>query len=175
MASPQITNAVSSRFLKSNNMADISIEIKGLEKLTKLAERFPVVAEKHINTAINRSLVRIFGAEKQQAPFGVTGSLRDRWALQVGRFTGFLRSQMPYAVDVHEGSPLKSFPSAQALAPWAAKKGLNPYAVAKAIRKRGHLNANPFFQRAVDSVEDDVNKEFATALNNITEEVAKAI
>jgi hypothetical protein len=154
-------------------MAEITLQIKGLEKLTKLAERFPVVAEKHINTAINRSLVRIFAEEKKEAPFGVSGSLRDRWTLKVGRFQGFLRSDLPYAVGVHEGTP-PHYVSAKALMPWAANKGLNPYAVAKSISKKG-TRANPFFQRAIDNASPAVQKEFATALTNITIEVTKAI
>lgn len=173
MDSRQIINAVFWHFLKSNNMANISIEIKGIEKLTKMAERFPVVSEKHINTAINRSLVRIFGQEKQDAPFGVSGSLRDRWTLFVGRFQGYLRSQMPYAVDVHEGTP-PHYVSPKALAPWARKKGLNEYAVSKSIARKG-TKANPFFKRAVDEVSGDVQKEFDTALDNITKELVQAI
>lgn len=151
----------------------IEIDLKDFNKLLKIGEKFPVTAEKHITYAIRRALTRILGAEKQEAPFGVTGSLRDRWDLQVSPFQGFLRSQMPYAVSVHEGSA-PHFVSAEKLAPWAKKKGLNPYAVAKSIAVKGTM-PNPFFRRAVSRVQGDVNKEFSEALKNITIEVAKAI
>lgn len=137
-----------------------------------MAERFPHIAEKHVNTGINRSLVRIWGKEKQEAPFGVTGSLRDRWTLFVGHFSGYLRSQMAYSVPVHEGSR-PHYVSPRALMQWATKKGLNPYAVAKSIAKKG-TRANPFFQRSLDASATDVSKEFKEALVNITKEMAKA-
>lgn len=149
----------------------VQIEIRGLEKLVKIAEKYPAVAEKHINFAISRSLARILGAEKREAPFGVSGQLRDRWDLRTKRFEGSLRSGVSYAMAVHEGSR-PHYVSPEALRPWAMKKGLNPFAVSKSISKKG-TKANPFFQRALDNVEDDINKEFKEALINITKDIVQ--
>lgn len=149
----------------------VQIEIKGLNKLVAIADKYPSVAEKHINKAISRSLARILGAEKREAPFGVSGQLRDRWDLKVGRFQGSLRSGVSYSMAVHDGTR-PHFVSVESIRAWANKKGLNPYAVAKSIGKKG-TRANPFFKRAVDSVEDSVNKEFDEALVNITKDIVK--
>lgn len=150
----------------------VQIEITGLNRLIKLGNQYPEVSEKYINKAIARSLVRILGKEKQEAPVN-TGNLRDNWDLNTGRFTGYLRSRAPYAKDLHEGLPLSQFPSGEQLKPWAAKRGLNPWAVAKAIKKRGHLIANPFFQRALSGVEKEVNAEFQNAITDILKELNK--
>ena len=48
-------------------MSAINITIKNLDKLIGLAEKYPALAEKHINKAISRSLARIWGAEKKEA------------------------------------------------------------------------------------------------------------
>ena len=150
----------------------VELQITGLKALVSNMERYPAISEKHINRAINRALVRVFGEEKQQAPVH-TGNLRDNWRLDIGRFQGSLRSNAPYAKDLHDGSALSTFPSGGSLKAWAAKKGLNPWAVAKSIAKRGHLIAIPFLQRAVDIQRDNIDKEFAEALSNITSEIAK--
>ena len=148
----------------------IKIEIKNFDKLIEMVERTPEISERHVNSAINKSLVRIFAEEKRQAPFGVTARLRDDWELKVGRFEGFLKSRTPYAMGVHEGTP-PHYVSPSELKSWAEKRGLNPYAVAHSIAKKGTM-ANPFFQRAVDLTEDSVNKEFDFALDAIVKEMS---
>ena len=152
-------------------MSDVTITIQGLDKLQNLAKKFPVTVEKYTNLAIARSLNRVFGEEKVQAPVGVSGNLRDNWQVTVGRFEGSLVSRAPYAADVETGQPLKVFPSGASLLAWAANKGLNAYAVAKAIAKRGHLIANPFLQRAVTTQANNVQGEFKNAMDNVLKEV----
>lgn len=148
----------------------VQIEIKGLNKLIKLGNKFPATAEKHINLAISRSLVRILGEEKQEAPV-FTGNLRDNWKLHVGRFTGYLRSNAPYANAIEYGSR-PHFVSAQTLKPWALKKGLNPWAVSRSIAKKG-TKPNPFFKRSISNSEKGVNIEFKNAIDNTLKELVK--
>lgn len=148
----------------------ISLEIKGLDKLIGVAEKYPSVSEKFINLAINRSLLRVWAAEKQSAPFGVSGILRDNWKVEMGRFTGRLYSLAKYALDVEKGTK-PHFVSVDEIAPWAKKKGLNPWAVAKSISKKG-TKANPFFARAINNATDGVNEEFKNAMKSITAELA---
>jgi len=81
----------------------MKLEIKGFDKLIKLGNLFPSVAEKHINTAISRSLVRILGKEKQEAPVR-TGNLRDNWSINMGRFKGILKSNAKYSSAVEYGT-----------------------------------------------------------------------
>lgn len=149
----------------------INVKINGLNKLSKIAEKYPAVSEKYINTAISRSLLRIWGQEKQEAPFGVGGLLRENWQTSFGRFEGFLKALSPYAVFVHEGTR-PHMPPVDALAAWAKKKGINPWAVAKSIAKKG-TKANPFLQRAVDKTARDVEGEFKRALDGTMEELGQ--
>lgn len=143
----------------------LEVKIDNLSGVLKLADKYPAIAEKHVNTAIAGSLVRVLAAEKMEAPFGVTGRLRDDWTIQNGRFTGTLRSNAPYAMAVHDGTR-PHFVSGESLGPWAKKKGLNPYAVAKSIAKKG-TKANPFFKRAIEGTEAQINKLFDSALEAI--------
>lgn len=147
----------------------VELQIKGFNELVKQMERYPAISEKHVNNAINRSLVRILGQEKQQAPVGVTGNLRDNWKIDIGRFTGSLRSNAPYSIAVHQGTGPHNV-SGETLKAWAARKGLNPWAVAASIRKHG-TKANPFLQKSVQVEGENVNREFSTALGAILKEI----
>lgn len=145
-------------------MANVTVTVQGLDKLVALGEKYPAVSEKYINMAINRSLVRILGEEKQQAPVS-TGNLRDNWRLDMGRFTGTLASNAPYAAAVHEGSA-PHMPPVNALTAWAGKHGIDPWVLAKSIAKNG-TKANPFLKRAVELQAQNINGEFQTALDSI--------
>lgn len=142
-----------------------NIEIKNLDKLIATMEKAPAIAEEYVGKAMQRALIRVLTEEKKVAPFGVTGNLRDNWNIFIGRFEGRLTSMSPYAAAVNYGTAPHHVSPAQ-LAPWAAKKGLNPFAVAKSIAKKG-TRANPFFDKAVASAENGVNKEFETATADI--------
>lgn len=144
------------------------LKIGGFNKLLRIAERFPHIAEKWVGKAISRTLVRILGAEKVEAPFGTTGNLRDNWQIDTGRFTGRLFSRAPYALFVHEGTR-PHFPPVGELTPWAQKRGINPWALARSIASRG-TKANPFLQRAVDSTKPSIEGEFKDALEGILKE-----
>jgi hypothetical protein len=150
----------------------IVFEIKGLDKLKSIADKYPRVAEKHVNYAIQRSLVRLFGEEKRQAPFGVSGNLRDRWNISLGRFTGKLTSGVLYSIFVEFGTRPHIVSVTKDFMRWANKKGLNPWAVAKSIQKKG-TQANPFFQRSILRTRKGMSDEFHTALKNIINEIRK--
>jgi hypothetical protein len=152
----------------------IKLEIKGLDKLQELADKYPAISEKHINKAITRSLIRIQDKAKRTAPFGTSGQLRQNWILQVGRFEGRLGSGAkaggyPYGTSVEEGTK-PHYVSPREIELWARRKGLNPYAVARSIAKKG-TKANPFFQEATKDAEKEVNEEFDKAIDAIMEEI----
>ena len=148
----------------------VELEIKGFNKLIVQIERYPQISEKYVNNAINRSLVRILGQEKQQAPVGVSANLRDNWKVDIGRFQGSLKSMAPYGMAVHQGTA-PHYVSGETLKAWAARKGLNPWAVAKSIAKKG-TKANPFLQRSIQVENENINNEFSNALNAILKEVS---
>lgn len=148
----------------------IEVKIVGLNKLIKIAEQYPAVSEKHINKAINRALVRIWGAEKLEAPFGISGIMRDNWRVSAGRFEGKLEAASQYALFVHEGTA-PHFPPIDAITPWAIKHGIPPFVLARSIAKKG-TKANPFLKRAVDKSRDGIQEDFEKALRDIMDEVA---
>lgn len=150
----------------------VVVKIEGIQKLTNLSENFPVIAEKHVNRAIKVALEVTLGATRAKAPQGATRELVTAWSLDMHRFRGILKSNTPYAMAVHEGTP-PHYVSPRALMPWAEKKGLNPFAVAKSIAKKG-TKANPFFKNAVDHIQGGggYDKIFGKALEDITKEIA---
>lgn len=151
-------------------MPQVTIEIAGLDSLIALAQKYPSVSEKYINAAISRSLVRVLGEEKKQAPVS-TGNLRDNWSVQLGRFTGSLTSNAPYAAAVENGSRPHMPPATNsAFVAWCNKKGLNPWAVAKNIAKNG-TKPNPFLQRSVDLQSANINGEFQIAIDGTLKEL----
>lgn len=135
-----------------------------------MLERYPDVSAKYAMLAIQRSMVRILGAEKQSAPV-FTGALRDRWNIEYGPLQGRIFSTSKYAVDVEYGTKPHTV-SYDEIAPWAKKHGIPPWAVIKSIQQKG-TKANPFFQKAIDSQRTLISKEFAQALASIGKELSK--
>lgn len=148
----------------------INLQVKGLNKLKKIAEQYPGTSKKYIEAAIQHSLVRIYGEEKREAPFGISGNLRDNWRLQITDFAGTLTANAPYAAGVNNGTRPHAV-SVTAITPWALKHGINPWALAKSIEKKG-TKANPFFNRAVDRAEPGIKIEFQTALDDTMKELS---
>lgn len=151
----------------------ITYEAEGFSKLVKLGEKYPSIAEKHINKAIFNSLVRVREGQKKEAPVGVTGQLRDRWDIASQRFAGSLKSLVAYGGSIERGT--RPHPvSPLALRDWARKRGLNEYAVAKSIAKKG-TKANPFMKRTLDVVGSGIDQEMAKAISGITEDLSKTL
>lgn len=154
-----------------------SIEINGLKELMQVADKYPAISERHINSAINRSLIRIQDQAKKNAPAGDTQQLRQNWILKMGRFEGSLESGAKsngysYGLAIEYGTkphfvPVANNPMFQT---WATRRGLNPYAVANSIAKKG-TRAKPFFKPAVDSQRSNVDNEFDKALTSIMSEL----
>lgn len=152
-----------------------AIEIKGLEKLIKLADKYPAVAEKHVNSAIKVSLELIKSVARSGAPVGVGRNLREGWAIQMGRFSGKLTSTarsetgFAYGLAIEHGTRPHWVPIS-ALKPWAEKKGINPWAVQRSIAKKG-TKPNPFFSKAVEYVLPGVEKQVSGAIDATLKEI----
>lgn len=147
----------------------IAVKINGLNQLAKFTQQYPEISEKYVNLAISRSLLRILGKVKTEAPFGMAGLLRDNWQLTTGRFEGRMTSLASYAQYVEFGTG-PHMPPVDVLTPWANKRGINPWALAMSIKKKG-TKANPFLQRSLDASVADIEGEFETALNSAMSEV----
>ena len=149
------------------------IKIEGLNELMAIAEKYPNISEKHINKAINRSLIRIQDQAKKNAPSGDTQQLRQNWKIVMGRFAGELKSGVKYGYAIEYGLPaghLMPVKNNQVFKLWANRRGLNPYAVAKSIAKKG-TKAQPFFQKSIDEATPVAQREFDKAMDNILKEL----
>jgi hypothetical protein len=151
----------------------VSIEIKGLNELIRVADKYPAISEKHINGAINKSLIRIQDEAKRKAPSGDTQQLRQNWILRMGRFSGSLesgakRNGYSYGLAVEYGTKPHFVPVANnpMFRLWAERRGLNPWAVSKSISKKG-TRAKPFFKPAIDSQKANIDREFDRAFTNL--------
>lgn len=155
----------------------IELEVRGIKQLSDIVSKYPAVSEKHVTKAIQRSLIRIQDKAKKSAPFGTSGSLRQNWVIQMGRFQGALASGAksngyPYGTAIEFGTaphriPVQGNPQFML---WAQRKGLNPYAVAASIAKKG-TKPQPFFQKAADDSEQEIERELDKAINDILEEI----
>ena len=63
--------------------------------------------------------------------------------------------------------PVKNNPMFQL---WATRRGLNPYAVAKSIQKKG-IKGKPFFGPAIESSQQFADQQFDKALEAIIKEI----
>lgn len=64
--------------------------------------------------------------------------------------TAIISAGVPYAFEVEKGRPAGNRPSVSALSGWAKRHGVNPFALAKAIERRG-IEAQPFLEPALQA------------------------
>jgi len=125
---------------------DVKIVIKNLDVLTKMADKFPAISEKHINNAIMRSLAEV---QRQAQPITPVKTRRLWGDLQIPHlspFQGWIGSNLPYAGFVHNK--------------WDAgiryrNPSLNKSAVAGFLTvavERGKNVINDIFKRALDEI-----------------------
>jgi hypothetical protein len=157
-------------------MSQITLEIKGLDKLMDGLKKYPAIAIKHTDKAIAKALTLIQKEARDRTPIGDTGRLKGSWNINKKPLEGTLANIMQakgtnryYGYDVEHGRE-PFYISGKELEGWAKKKNLNPYAVANSIRKKG-TKANPFFKRSVNAQADNVDKAFDEALEAIISEI----
>jgi len=156
-------------------MKSIKVEIKGIKEFKAALKKSPRIAKEEIGNAVQKATLEIRGQVKREAPVD-DGKLRQNIYSDVKGLRGTIlpiRASQKYAICVHEGTkphhpPVKE---GKGIHKWATKKGLNPYAVAKSIAKKG-TKANPFMDRAVNKTKSKVNQFFEKALENIVNRMA---
>ena len=149
----------------------ITLTIKNLDAIKRIASKFPAVSRKHIDKAIYNALLRVWAKEKQEAPVR-TGNLRDRWSIQVSPFKGILRSNVKYGIFVHEGTGL--YGKNHRLIVPVYKKALYWKGADHPVMWSRGQRPNPFLQRAVEQSAGEINKVFKAALDSITKELAQS-
>lgn len=152
----------------------ITLELKG--SILKALRNADKVSRDLEALAIKEASTIVWGKAIQEAPVGASGALRKGIRRELSPVKATIHPSVPYALAVHEGT--KPHPVAReavakggSLYRWAVKRGLNPYAVAHSIAKKG-TRANPFMKRTVEQTATDVQKTFERILGATVRKLA---
>lgn len=153
-------------------MAINGVVVRGLIETQNNMQR--VAADLHgqpMLNAMRHSALLVERDAKRNAPVD-TGRLRASITSQVhtagvmGRdVRGVVGSNVIYAAAVELGSK-PHFPPIRAIETWARRKGLNPYAVAKAMAKKG-TKPKRYLQRAFESNQARIVRLIGAAVRGI--------
>jgi len=134
------------------------VAIKGLDAVRKIGEYL----EGRVHENLNIMGLMIVREAKRRAPVGVSGLMRSRIVHEVVKGRSPLDATLrvyvpvqtergfPYAVAVEYGTK-PHMPPVSALALWAKRKGVNPWAIAYSIKKFG-TKPHPFLNPAAEEV-----------------------
>lgn len=146
------------------------IEVQGLKEMQKAFDEAPREVGRVLEDATKEAGKEIFRTAVKEAPH-FTGNLQRSMHMEYNPIEVVIEPRAEYAEGVEYGT--KPHPvSGRELAAWAGRKGLNPWAVANSIKTRG-TRANPFMGRTRGIVEDFVQRVFLSALDSITNLLAK--
>ena len=130
-------------------MGDFEWSVKGLDFAKALD---PAKAKAAMKTGLKKSLKVIANQVKVETPVD-TGRLRAGMTDEVresgNEIIGVVGNNVEYAPFVEHGSS-PHFPPVAAVAGWANKRGLSPFAVARGIAKHG-TKAHRMFGRVLES------------------------
>lgn len=153
-------------------MATIKIEIKNIERLHDALSRSPQTVGKHMQEAIQLASM-IYFTEVQRIIPADTSNMARTTRRDIFPLRAEIYPTASYAAAVHEGTR-PHYVSPEALKRWAAHKGLNPYAVAKSIAKKG-TKSQPFMINAFDKVQNDLPGPFEKAIDKILNEITEGL
>ena len=108
--------------------------------------------------------------EVKQAPHD-TGNLQRSIQFRYQPIQAIIEPVANYATYVHEGTK-PHHPPVRAIQGWALKRGINPFALAKSMARKG-TPPNKFVERTVENVGPKVSKYFETALEKIVNVLAE--
>lgn len=149
----------------------VEIEVPRLKEFEGLLRKAPMLAKAELTMAIYRSATIIQRLARQEAPID-TGRLRSSIAVEYGPLQARVGPRTNYALAVHEGRRAGAPTPATAMTGWARRKGLNPYAVANSITRRG-TKPNRFMKRAAVTATVPVVAEFNRAADTIIKKIAR--
>jgi len=145
----------------------ITIEIKGLDKLKeKMKDLSDIVVRQQMERTMYRSTEMIKNRARELVPVD-TGNLRRsiRDIVQVGEreIKGIIGPTEPYGAPVEFGAR-PHFPPVGALERWANKRGINPWALAVSISRKG-TRPHPFLIPAFEQFKNKIIEEFRNAID----------
>ncbi len=130
------------------------------------------IVQLYTNLALKNSANIVEQREHKEAPRGATGNMNKSIKQFVTEVAATIGPRSKYAKYVEKGTK-PHMPPVDAITAWANSKGINPWAVAMSIKKKGTV-ANPFVERTFKATTDDVKMEFVTAVKLITKSLARA-
>ena len=148
--------------IKVSGLKELEKKLDGLqgEQLISQMKRTMYVATTTLKTKA-RELVPVFrGALKR--------SIREDVEYSNKTVEGIVQATEPYAKGVEFGTKPHAV-SAVALSRWAKSKGINPYALAKSIARKG-TRAQPFMVPAFEQSKKKIIKIFQDTINYLLEQ-----
>jgi hypothetical protein len=163
---------------------DISVE--GLEEQIQKLVEFDLIAEKHLKTAMQKSVLTIEGEVKPLVPVGVSARLKNSIGTTVleigtlsleGRVGSSLKSEL-YPQVMEFGREPGKMPPPEALTRWVHLKLGVPkedelrvaYLVARKIKSKG-IKAKEFMKTGFENAKDRVVRFFNQALDDIAQDL----
>lgn len=143
-----------------------------------LLDRLPKgrqISESKLYDAFNTSTGKLWRKVLDNTPTS-TGTLAKSITRELTPTYAKIYPQLGYGLFVHEGTKPHGIPKRELLPGgtlyrWAQKKGISPYAVARAIARKG-TKANPWMARTSEQEAENVFKEFERALDDIVQALA---
>ena len=137
----------------------VNVTIKNLPQVQMALKKSPEIVSKHINKAINKSILDLRNEAMDTTPVD-TGRLRGSYQIKFGNLRGELYPTANYALFVHEGhrqTPGRFVP-----------------AIGQRLVK-AFVQGNPFLQNAVDRANSKINKNFEEGLKDSLSEIASNV
>ena len=137
---------------------------------TKLNSVYLLETQKQINLALERGAAIVAHHEAEEMPrdTGAGAANIDK----VRSLTSVtIRPKLPYMLFVHEGTK-PHMPPVKAIEPWADRHGINPFALAMSIKKKG-TKPNRFVPRTWLKSKDELGVEFSMLNDKIASFMAK--
>lgn len=139
-------------------MSQFIIKVKGLKELQA---KFENLEGEKFKNQMKRTMLVATGKIKTRArelvpvDRGVLRrSIRDDVRYKIRELKGIIEAKEQYASSVEHGTR-PHFPPVSALSSWARKRGINPYALAVAISRRG-TKPQPFMIPAFEELKEKI-------------------
>lgn len=130
----------------------ISVRIEGLERLQAGAAAAPATLASEVRTAMVAGSLLIEGAARGLAPKDtgrLAGSITHTISGGGANLTSKIGPSVAYGLFVEKGRAPGKMPPIGAIRGWAARKGINPYMLARAIARKG-TKPHPFLVPAFE-------------------------
>lgn len=134
------------------------------------------VLDKYLKQGAHVAGARVQSEARELVPVDTSAlriSIENSASQSSGELIQSVGPTQPYGKDIEFGRPPGTYVSPAALAGWAKRKGLNPYAVSKSIQKKGSP-AQPFMFPAFDKNVTEIPSIIAQAVVNAFKEAFKS-